>query len=531
MKKILLTLALLVWSLPASAQVVLNQASVPTCTNGQTLVYNSTTVVWECGAVGAGTITGSGTSTFLAKFTSGSAIGNSILSESGSTVSANTGTTAGIFSATSFVIRGTTSGSYTVSAPAVAGTGSWKFPAGSTDFTATGGTSYVLRQSSAGAAITVGQLTFADIASGAISATTAAFSASSGDNRVVIGNAGNGPALGFSTVSLGYSGADSGYWVGQDSTHGIQMSWVYNATAGNGYGRLSTYGGSYPIAIGSSTWNISAAGAASLGITSVNSAITTGVANIEGPLSSRPALLIQTTQSAGSGEFITFHNSSNGVAGNITHTASTTVAYNTTSDQRMKNDRGIATSIDVLRDTKIHDFDWKEDGLLDVGVFAQEAILVNPNAVTVGSDVLGDNGLPLRPWSVDYSKYVGRLIVGWQNLDSRLAVLEARAAIAPIAPNAVQRKAATDRAAAKIAQATASNVRRAKYEATQKCTADNEVIVAQGGTAIECDKPPVDAADDIQAAKKAKVAEHNECVRRNALIVKRGGTAVVCKAA
>ena len=31
-----------------------------------------------------------------------------------------------------------------------------------------------------------------------------------------------------------------------------------------------------------------------------------------------------------------------------------------------------------------------------------------------------------KPWSVDYSKFVPDLIVGWQQHDARLAVLEAK---------------------------------------------------------------------------------------------------------
>lgn len=61
------------------------------------------------------------------------------------------------------VVPGTTSGTLTLAVPAAAGTNTLKFPAGSTDFTATGGAGQVVRQSSAGAALTVSTLASTDL--------------------------------------------------------------------------------------------------------------------------------------------------------------------------------------------------------------------------------------------------------------------------------------------------------------------------------------------------------------------------------
>jgi len=64
----------------------------------------------------------------------------------------------------SVTMWGNTSGSLQVKPAAVAGTGSvLTLPGGTTDFSATGGTSQVVKQVSAGAAFTVGQLAFTDI--------------------------------------------------------------------------------------------------------------------------------------------------------------------------------------------------------------------------------------------------------------------------------------------------------------------------------------------------------------------------------
>jgi hypothetical protein len=60
-------------------------------------------------------------------------------------------------------ILGTGSGGVTVKVPAVAGSNTLTLPAGTTDFSATGGASQVVRQSAAGGPLTVGQLAAADI--------------------------------------------------------------------------------------------------------------------------------------------------------------------------------------------------------------------------------------------------------------------------------------------------------------------------------------------------------------------------------
>jgi hypothetical protein len=126
-------------------------------------------------------------------------------------------------------------------------------------------------------------------------------------------------------------------------------------------------------------------------------------------------------------------NSSNAAAGSIQHTAATTVNYNTSSDERLKSDIGVATDMSVIDNTIIHDFTWKEDGRVDRGVFAQEAHQVKPSAISVGTDELTESGALATPWGVDYSKYVPDLIVYCQqlkqqvqSLTDRIAQLEAK---------------------------------------------------------------------------------------------------------
>jgi hypothetical protein len=104
--------------------------------------------------------------------------------------------------------------------------------------------------------------------------------------------------------------------------------------------------------------------------------------------------------------------------GDITVSVSST-AYNTSSDQRLKenitdaNDAG--SKIDAI---KVRQYDWKADGShQDYGMVAQELMTVAPEAVSVPED-------PEKMMGVDYSKLVPMLIKEVQSLRARVAQLE-----------------------------------------------------------------------------------------------------------
>ncbi len=73
--------------------------------------------------------------------------------------------------ANGLVIEGDTSGTTTFKTAAVAGTTTFTFPGATSDLSATGGTSHVLKQTTASGAITSGAVTFAEIAAGTTAAT------------------------------------------------------------------------------------------------------------------------------------------------------------------------------------------------------------------------------------------------------------------------------------------------------------------------------------------------------------------------
>ncbi len=104
--------------------------------------------------------------------------------------------------------------------------------------------------------------------------------------------------------------------------------------------------------------------------------------------------------------------------GSISLTSSAT-AYNTSSDQRLKeNIQDSADAGSKIDAIQIRQFDWKSDGShQDYGVIAQELLEVAPEAVTEGETE--DDMM-----SVDYSKLVPTLIKEIQTLRNRVAQLE-----------------------------------------------------------------------------------------------------------
>ena len=116
----------------------------------------------------------------------------------------------------------------------------------------------------------------------------------------------------------------------------------------------------------------------------------------------------------------------NGAAiGAITQNGTTAVAYNTTSDRRLKDNIVPAPSAsDVIDAIQIVSHDWKAapDEHVTYGVIAQDLHAVAPQAVLQGDD--GDE--IEKAWGVDYSKLVPMLIKEIQSLRARVAALEAQ---------------------------------------------------------------------------------------------------------
>jgi hypothetical protein len=97
----------------------------------------------------------------------------------------------------------------------------------------------------------------------------------------------------------------------------------------------------------------------------------------------------------------------------------TTTSYNTTSDQRLKENIQDAASASTLIDAiQVREYDWKSDGSHQrYGFIAQELVTVAPEAVHQPAD-------PDAMMAVDYSKLVPMLVKEIQSLRARVASLE-----------------------------------------------------------------------------------------------------------
>ena len=119
------------------------------------------------------------------------------------------------------------------------------------------------------------------------------------------------------------------------------------------------------------------------------------------------------------GQFIRFRDS-NSVMGSVSAASGTTVAYNTSSDRRMKENIVDAVSqLDVINNIQIREFDWKNNGHHEVGVIAQELNEVIPNVVQEGGDDVTE-----EPWGVDYGKLTPYLVKAIQEQQTQIDALQ-----------------------------------------------------------------------------------------------------------
>ena len=121
-----------------------------------------------------------------------------------------------------------------------------------------------------------------------------------------------------------------------------------------------------------------------------------------------------TGTSAGNGYLNFAYNGS--AIGSVTQDGTTGVLYNTTSDQRLKENIQDADSASSLIDSlQVRQFDWKSDGShTRYGFVAQELVTVAPEAVHQPADTE-------EMMAVDYSKLVPMLVKEIQSLRKRLA--------------------------------------------------------------------------------------------------------------
>jgi hypothetical protein len=113
-------------------------------------------------------------------------------------------------------------------------------------------------------------------------------------------------------------------------------------------------------------------------------------------------------------EFITFRNTDTQI-GSITAPTSSSVAYNTSSDARLKDITGKARGLEVIKKLNPVSFNWKADGKADEGLLAQEVLDIVPNAVSGSEEDM---------YQMDYSKLVTPLIAAIQEQQKEIEELK-----------------------------------------------------------------------------------------------------------
>ena len=231
------------------------------------------------------------------------------------------------------------------------------------------------------------------------------------------------PALQVSNASL----------IGYNNQAILSSNWYYNA--GNKY-IASAYATQYSQTTGQHQWftapsgtagnaitftqamTLSAAGVLSLGDTGTVASSFSGV-KFNG--ASYNGLGLNDSSSTSAVGFVYFQIGGTTI-GSITRVAATSaVAYNTTSDQRLKTNIADAASASTLIDAiQVRQYDWKSDGSHQrYGFIAQELVTVAPEAVHQPAD-------PEAMMAVDYSKLVPILVKEIQSLRARVAQLESK---------------------------------------------------------------------------------------------------------
>lgn len=136
-------------------------------------------------------------------------------------------------------------------------------------------------------------------------------------------------------------------------------------------------------------------------------------------------IVLQTTLASTGSDFMQFFNSAGSVAGKITQNGTTTVAYTTSSDYRLKENvqpmTGALAKVSALKPVT---YKWKVDGSDGEGFIAHELAEVCPQAVTGEKDAVDADGNPVYQ-GIDTSFLAGLYAAALQELIAEVNSLKA----------------------------------------------------------------------------------------------------------
>jgi hypothetical protein len=228
----------------------------------------------------------------------------------------------------------------------------------------------------------------------------------------------NGTNVGIGTTSpTAKFQVDGGYvsiTSGAVSSVGWQSNGLNFTTAASIYNGIYSPSDSVISAAtsGSERMRITSGGNVGIGTTSPNYKLSV--------LSPNNVTWIEDTSGASGAVFALFSAPGNTGIGSIARVGTTSaIAYNSTSDYRLKEDLKEVNGLDKISKIKIYDFKWKNHTDRMDGVVAHELQEVVPYAVTGEKD-----GEQMQ--SVDYSKLVPILVQATQELKAEIEILKTK---------------------------------------------------------------------------------------------------------
>jgi len=131
------------------------------------------------------------------------------------------------------------------------------------------------------------------------------------------------------------------------------------------------------------------------------------------------AVMFSNDNSFSSGKYISFRDLG-GEQGSVSGDGAGSVAYNTSSDMRLKtNIQDTASKWDTIKALQVRDYEWIANGNEETGFIAQEIHEQIPKVVHVGGEEAAK-----EPWAVDYGRITPQLTKALQEAMARIETLE-----------------------------------------------------------------------------------------------------------
>jgi hypothetical protein len=135
------------------------------------------------------------------------------------------------------------------------------------------------------------------------------------------------------------------------------------------------------------------------------------------------AVMFSNDNSFSAAKYVSFRDIG-GEQGSITGDGTGSVAYNTSSDMRLKtNIQDTASQWDTIKALQVRDYEWIGNGNEETGFIAQEIHEQIPQVVYVGGEEAAK-----EPWAVDYGRITPQLTKALQEAMARIETLESELA-------------------------------------------------------------------------------------------------------